>query len=81
MSEGDYMNMDDKITLTEYSMEPFYGQQIEDNRNTFNYILRIPGPLDSEQIKAILMVIKEMRGPRDYTTKKITIADWKEYSP
>lgn len=75
------MNADDRITLTKYSMEPFYGQLIEDDRNTFNYILRIPGPLDSEQIKAILMVIKEMRGPRDYISNKITVTDWKEYSP
>lgn len=72
------MNDDDRMTLTEYSMEPFYGHRIGDDRNTFNYILRIPGPLDSEQIKAILMVIKEMRSPRYYTSDKITVTDWRK---
>ena len=71
------MNTDDRITLTKYSMEPFYGQRIMDDENTINYILRIPQPLDSEQIKTVLMVINEMRSPRDYTSDKIAMVDWR----
>ena len=70
-------NTDDRITLTKYSIEPFYGQRIIDDENTMNYILRIPQPLDSEQMKIILMMIKEMRSPRDYTSDKLTVADWR----
>ena len=73
------MNPDcDRMTLNHYSLEPYYGQQVTDGNNTINYILRIPQPLDSEQMKTILMVIKEMRRPRDYTSDKITVMDFRQ---
>lgn len=73
------MNPDcSQMALEKYSLEPYYGQQVTNGNNTINYILRIPQPLDYEQMKIILMVIKEMRRPRDYTTDKITVTDFRQ---
>ena len=63
--------------LQQYSIEPFYGQAVADGTNRISYILRIPTPLDEEQMNAILMIIKEMRSPRSYTGDKCIVTDWR----
>lgn len=49
------------IEFLRYKMEAYYGQPINTNDERMKYVLSVPFPLDDEQIKAILMIIKEMR--------------------
>ena len=52
--------MEDRINMLKYKMEYYYGQQIDPSDKRRKYLLSLPFPLDEEQIKIILMVIKEM---------------------
>ena len=52
--------MEGNINLLKYKMEYYYGQQIDPSDKRTKYLLSLPFPLDEEQIKVILMVIKEM---------------------
>ncbi len=51
---------DNRINILKYKMEYYYGQPIEPRDKGTKYLLTIPFPLDEEQIKVILMIIKEM---------------------
>ena len=51
---------DKDINLLKYKMEYYYGQPIDPSDKRIKYLLSIPFPLDEEQIKTVLMVIKEM---------------------
>ena len=52
--------MEGNINMLKYKMEHYYGQQIDPSDKRTKYLLSLPIPLDEEQIKVILMVIKEM---------------------
>ena len=51
---------DNNINFLEYKMEYYYGQPIDHSDKRIKYLLSLPFPLDEEQIKTVLMVIKEM---------------------
>lgn len=51
---------DNNVNILKYKMEYYYGQPIDTSDKKTKYLLSLPFPLDEEQIKTILMVIKEM---------------------
>lgn len=52
---------DQRIEFLRYKMEAYYGQPIDTCDKRMKYVLSVPFPLDDEQIKALLMIIKEMK--------------------